>query len=333
MKLNKVQQAAYYLIQEDSRFFYSIATISQNSTKIDSNFVMMSMPYMGVFTYGANQWCNRLGLESPSFKEKEKEFYSDIRLGHKIFEKSYEEYAELIENAFIDSDNYFHNPWNVIEKVFGYYNVGVDKCNDVYCGNTITSAMYCPFDCFDDENHARQILFEYSIIAGKLTAFFGVGEFPPYRYNDRDNNVTYEDYHFFKNSPMKEKSLLGIVLFSILCSINYVISFIDSIFIEEIPQKLKYAYLQYYYLCDFIKDLNKQKNTNFELNTTLKNREFRNCIAHYGLGQVLKEEDVLEDDVLKGLTNKTFGEDYFSMKKKIYRYLSELVYQIESYIF
>ena len=36
------------------------------------------------------------------------------------------------------------------------------------------------------------------------------------------------------------------------------------------PQKYKYAYLQYYYLCDFIDELNIANNTNYYINKTLK---------------------------------------------------------------
>lgn len=50
------------------------------------------------------------------------------------------------------------------------------------------------------------------------------------------------------------KNNLGFVLFCILCNINYIIEFLDKYFVEEIPQKFKYAYLQYYYICDFIEE-------------------------------------------------------------------------------
>lgn len=54
--------------------------------------------------------------------------------------------------------------------------------------------------------------------------------------------------------------------------------------------------------------------SNFMLNSSYKNRNFRNCIAHYGLGQYLNETEIVEDDLLKGLTYKAFDLDYFSTK-------------------
>jgi len=124
----------------------------------------------------------------------------------------------------------------------------------------------------------------------------------------------------------------GFLLFSILCCINYVIEFIENYFIEEIPQKFKFAYLQYYYLCDFIKELNEYNNTNFYIDTSMQHRDFRNCLAHYGLGQFLGDNEVLADDILKGLTYKAFDADYLSAKKCLYENLEDLSEQIKTAI-
>ena len=126
---------------------------------------------------------------------------------------------------------------------------------------------------------------------------------------------------------------LAFILFSVLCSTNYVIEFIENYFVEEIPQKFKFAYIQYYYLCNFIKELNAINGTTFYINDSLKDRNFRNCLAHYGLGQYLSDSDLIEDDVLKGLTNKAFNLDYSVAKDKLYFYLTELTNQIETKIF
>ena len=87
-QLNKVQKAAYDLIREDARFFYTITDIAQNAKNIDSNYICMSMPYMGIFTEGSEQWCKKVGVRAPEFDIEEKSFYSQIRQRHKIFEKS-----------------------------------------------------------------------------------------------------------------------------------------------------------------------------------------------------------------------------------------------------
>ncbi len=57
MGLNKVQSAAFELIQSDARFLYTLTDILENASKIDSNYMMMVQPYIGLFAHGAEQWC------------------------------------------------------------------------------------------------------------------------------------------------------------------------------------------------------------------------------------------------------------------------------------
>ena len=328
MQLNKVQKAAYELIQSDARFLYTITHISKNAKKIKSNYIMMCQPYIGVFVDGAEQWCKKMGFSAPTFNDNEKAYYTALRQGHKLFEKPYQEYANVLMSKFTESDNYFYSIRRLRERILGYYNVGTDLCNGEFCGNTILCALHTPIVTLGNQNAGISIR-DISVIAGSLAAFFDCTNFPPYQYEDNNNIVLYKDYHFYKDCPIALKNEIGFVLFSILCNINYVIEFIDKYFAEEIPQKFKFAYLQYYYLCNFIKELNNSEGTRFILNTSLKNREVRNCFAHYGLGQFMNETDIDQSDILKGLTMKAFNMDYFSCKKQLYSYLGELASQIK----
>ena len=52
MRLNKVQRAAYELIQADARFLYTLVDMSQNASNISSNYIMMCQPYIGIFADG-----------------------------------------------------------------------------------------------------------------------------------------------------------------------------------------------------------------------------------------------------------------------------------------
>ena len=329
--LNVVQKAAYELIQADARFLYTLTVIQRNAKNINSNYIMMSQPYIGLFADGAEQWCQKLGLGAPQFTYTEKTYYTALRQSHKLYEMSYSDYLSALMEKFKASDDYFYKIRRLREKLLGYYNVGIDLCNGHFCGNTILCALYTPVDTLNDEEIGPWIR-DISVVSGKLAGFFDCQNFPSYNYDD-SILVKYKDYHFYKNCPLKVKTELGFLLFSILCSVNYAIEFIDQYFVEEIPQKFKFAYLQYYYLCDFIKELNAANGTTFYINDSMKDRSFRNCLAHYGLGQYLSESDLIDDDVLKGLTNKAFNMNYSDAKYKLYFYLTELTNQIEAEIF
>ena len=94
--LNKVQKAAFDLIQSDARFIYTLVDMQNNAKNINSNYVMMSIPYIGIFADGAEQWCKKIRLNAPRFNDEEKEYYVKLRQAHKLFEMSYEEYETLL---------------------------------------------------------------------------------------------------------------------------------------------------------------------------------------------------------------------------------------------
>ena len=325
--MNVTQKTAFNMIVEDARFLYAMIALYN---KIDNNFMSMFIPYIGIFACGAEQWGNKMRLSIPEFTQEEKEFYTQLRQGHKLFEKSYSEYKTLLIQKLSESDDYF-NKSGIIQRFIGYYNVGTDLCNGEYCGNTVLCTMYIPTMNIGDKTFGPWIK-KMCQVAGKIASSFECTKFPMYKYND--NIVAdHKDFHFFRRSPLKMNNDLGLLLFSVLCSINYTVEFIETLFVEELPQKFKYAYLQYYYLCDFVKDLNDQNGTKYYLNNQLYNRNFRNCLAHYGLGQFINEDEIIEKDILKGLTNKAFGKDYYSAKDELYSELKNLSKQIKQTIF
>ena len=124
--LNIVQKAAYDLIRADARFLYTLTDIQKNAKNISSNYIMMSQPYIGLFTDGAEQWCRKVGLDAPRFTDIEKAYYMALRQGHKLFEKSYGDYMSLLLYHFNASDTYFYKIRSLGEKILGYYNVGTD---------------------------------------------------------------------------------------------------------------------------------------------------------------------------------------------------------------
>lgn len=332
MKLNKIQSAAYDLIKSDARFIYTLIRIQQNAKRIKSNYMMMSQPYIGIFADGAEQWCRKMKLNAPMFSAADKKYYDAVRQSHKLLELTYEEYKNKLMGHLKRSDEHFYKirgPW---QKIFGYWNFGADRCNGKFCGNTIICDMNTPLSVFSDPECGPKMK-KAAEVAGRLAAFFECTKLPPFDF-DKSNKTNYKDYNFSKKCPLKLKNELGFVLFSLLCNINFVIEFIDGIILEEVPQKLKFAYLQYYYLCDFIDDVNLNNGTSLTLNKSLKNPEFRNCLAHYGLGQFFKNDsEVLNNDILKGLTNKAFSKDYADVKEELYMYLKELTAQIEKILF
>ena len=208
--LNPVQRAAYELIQADARFLYTLTVIQRNAKNISSNYIMMSQPYIGLFTDGAEQWCQKLGLGAPQFTDTEKTYYSALRQSHKLYEMPYSDYLSALLEKFKASDDHFYKIRSLREKLFGYYNVGTDLCNGHFCGNTILCALYTPVDTLNSKEIGPWIR-DISVVSGKLAGFFDCQNFLPYNYDD-NILVKYEDYHFYKNCPLKTKTDLSFLI-------------------------------------------------------------------------------------------------------------------------
>lgn len=326
----EVKKAALELIREDARFIYALIDI-QNSQKEKNNFFSMALPYLGIFADGAEQWFKKVGINAPQFNQEEKKYYTHLRVSHKILEEGYETFKAKLEKVLKKSDDFFREPMTLAKRVLGYDNVGVDLFHGNFCGNTLLVLTYLPNLTIVDVGNGEKLK-KISEVAGKLAGFCGVSELPVFKYKPSIRLET-DDYNFYKRTPLNKDDALGLVLFSIVCLINYIIIFLNEVFIEEIPQKLKYAYLLYYYLCDFIEDMNDNTGLNIFIDRKHYCRDFRNCLSHYGLGQYMKKKDIRNDDLLKGLTQKAFKEDYYKTKECIYKYLNNLVNQIGDIIF
>ena len=48
------------------------------------------------FTDGAEQWCKKVGLDAPCFQEIKRAYYTALCRGHKLFEKSYNDYMSAL---------------------------------------------------------------------------------------------------------------------------------------------------------------------------------------------------------------------------------------------
>ena len=327
--LNPVQKKSFELIQADARF---IDTLFTNLQKPKTNFAMMFLPYLGIFADGTEQWGKKVNLKTPKFSASEKQHYTAIRNSIKMFDTEFNDLNILLNSKLTESEDYFLKTRTLMSKLINFhYNVGCDLNNHSFLGNTILCSIFAPSYTCGDPKYGEYIR-DASIIAGELAAAFGCREFPPYEI-DNFIPLRYKDYNFFVKCPLKRKTDKDFSLFSILCNINYIRIFIDRYIKEDCPSKLRYAYLQYHSLVKLVPKINESLSQNFSFDTSFASNSFRNCMAHYGLGVVLKESDIIENDLMAGLTNKIFNMPYSKTKKAIFKELDSLSHQIESYLF
>lgn len=326
-----VQRAALSLIQSDLRFLY---TVIKEINPNESNYIPSLLPYMGVIVDGAEDWIkafnnsNKIKLDVPVFNQSEQVYYEKMRDSIKMWQKGYDEIHELLKEAYDESDRYFSSLCKPIAKQLKLYDIyGVDRVNGVVCGNTILCFVYNPLYSFDGNN--GEYIKSMAEIGGKYIAVFNAA----YEYQT-DDSFKFDtcEYGGFQKSPVGNDFSDKFVLFSILSQINFLLYGVEQWIKEEIPTKMRFLYLLYYSLLEAIPQINQKLGTPFRMDRKWNSKEFRNAMAHYKLGVALKEEDLIVDDKLFGLTQKFFDEPYMKVKKSIVSELLGFSKQIERYL-
>ena len=101
------------------------------------------------------------------------------------------------------------------------------------------------------------------------------------------------DYGGFVKSPVGNEFSCRFLLFTIYCQINFIIKCINDFIESEISTKLRLSYM---------------------------------------LGVLLKEDEIIETDIMFGLTQKCFGTEYITVKDFIIEELKKLSNDIKDYL-
>lgn len=332
-ELTPQQKAAKELIRCDLQYLF---TILQQKGDFNSNYIISMMPYLGLVVGGAEAWLRAMShthstaLDAPNFTPKQKIFYDAVRQSIKLWELPYEDVYTLLKNSYTESDAYFSSCCKPIAKHLRLYDIfGADLTDDGhFFGNTILGAVYLPGYNHSDSEYGVYLQ-NMAVIGGNYIPFFDAME--SYEINT-NLHFHYRDYGGFVKSPVGNKFSQRFILFSILCQVNFIVYAVDKYILPEIPAKLRFAYILYYYLCDVLPKINTRFGTSFFLNHNYYSQEFRNAMAHYKVGVYLKAGEIVTGDPLFGMTQKAFVMDFFQMKKVIIRELSELSNQLECYL-
>lgn len=292
------------------------------------------LPYLGVVIDGAEDWVKAINnsskckLQIPLFKESESVFYEQIRNSIKMWNQDYDKIYKLLKNAYHKSDEYFGSVCNPIAKAVHLYDIyGMDTINGAICGNTILCQYYSPFFSYTGNN--GEYIKSMTEIGGQYIRLFN--SISEYTVNN-DFKLDVQDYGGFVKSPVGNRFSDKFVLVSIICQINFLLYGVEQWIKEEIPTKLRFGYILYFYLINVVEQINTKLGITLKIDTKWKSDRFRNAMAHYKLGIVLKEDELINSDVMFELTRKLLGEDYLIVKKSIYKELKGLAKQIGEYL-
>lgn len=328
------QAIAISLIQADLRFLF---TVIKNSARFESNYIVSLMPYMGVIIDGTEDWLqaynrsSKQELSAPTFDEQEQLFFEEMRSTIKMWNTQYDELYQRLKSLYEESDRYFSALCCPIAKTLHLYDVfGADLVNGQYCGNTILCAFYSPKFRFDiSKSQYRENIRKMMGIGGKYISILGATKEYP---TDSSMLFKYVDYGGLVKSPVGNEFNDKFVLFSLLCQIQFVLVCIEEFITEECTTKLRFLYLQYYYTVSAVKAYNSKTGAGIRIDSKWMSDKFRNAMAHYKIGVALKNDDIIWEDPLFGLTQKFLNTDYFALKNNIKAALKSTSQQIRKYL-
>lgn len=325
--MNKTQQLSIELMKSDLRLLY---TVMINRDKLKNNYIISLLPFIGIIIDGIEDWINSYNnssketLSAPIFTVEEKEYYEKIRNSIKMWELDYKEIDEKFTHEYEKNKQYFKKKCHPIARKLNLYDIyGVDINDSYFCGNTILFTLYWPN--LDLNNIDGEFIARVSEIAGKYIAVFGA--IPEYA---TDKKMIFDncDYGGLKKMPFGNEYNYKFLLFSMLCQINFVLISVDKWIIEEVPTKLRFLYLIYYYIIKMLPKVYEETGIKIIINDTYVSVGFRNAMAHYKLGVALNEKEIIMNDMMYGLTQKYLELDYYSLKEAIINELESVRKQL-----
>ena len=194
-------------------------------------------------------------------------------------------------------------------------------------GNTILDGAIIPdfsYNSFD----GRKLKF-YAKILGNYTALFGA--LSEYNVN-KEYIFSYKDYGGSSNLPFGSDFSDAFVVFSILCQIRFIIYCVNGYVLDECATKIRFSYILYFYLQSIIPEINVRVGECFHINDKYISSKFRNAMMHYGIGPSLEEDEILDEDILFGLSEKIIGISAIDLHNGVTTELKSLEIQLERYL-
>ena len=238
-----------------------------------------------------------------------------------------EGFYNLLKERYLESDSYYANICSRFAKIFRLYDsVGVFKIGDKICGNTILDACFIPD--FELSKVSGEKVKSMAAVAGKYISLFDATK----ELNIKTQCFSTIDIGGFHKIPFGRTFSIDYVLFSLLGEINFVLNGVETLVIGDVSTKLRIEYICYFHLAKILEQIKTEYKIDVTMSKQLYSRQFRNAMAHYKLGIALNEDELITDDPMKGLAQKFFDCDFYTVKSAICEELLETTNKIEKII-
>jgi len=280
------------------------------------------LPFLSVYVDGVAKWSIVALKQSDPFNKEEKQVYSAIRQGIKLFENDMNTNISAIRDEMA-----------IHEESFLPEHFGDMICDGHIIGNTYLIGLYLDItrlkrvykDAVDIKNlkyeneNFGQLLKSICVVGGQIIGLNAV----------RKRNLCFKtikidqnDLFLFDNSAYKITNYSDVCWLNLLCQINYILYFLNRLTDNKDFFVFRCAYIVYYYALKIINSADNEINADYKWENSI----FRNALAHYGIKQTLGKNKFIPSDIFGGLTNYFFNLPY----EDLYDYIINELFNISS---
>jgi|GEM_PF-5431920 len=316
--MDAVQKKVKQFIEIESEFLYNFIVHMPESQRALG--ILGLFPFLSVYVDGVPKWYSIVANRSIPFTKEEKQVYSSIRQGIKLFENDIKANVSILKDEM-----------NVHEETFLPDYFGDLICDGHIIGNSYLTGIYINISKLREtfnikslnygDSGLNQLLKNVACVGGKIIEQYAT------KRRDlclRSINIDQNDLFLFNNSKYRIKELLDVCYLNLLCQINYILYFLNKLTNNRDFFVFRCAYIVYYYALGFIED-----NIEINADNKWKNTLFRNAIAHYGIKMALGKNKLIPSDIFGGLTKYYFNLPYNELYDSIINELFKLSSQLE----
>jgi len=283
---------------------------------------------------GSTKWMLKvkdLKSKVPKISSQQIKYYNHLRQSIKFWDMSYGDYIDKMKEVYKDSEIYFAKQTSSIARILKIYDVyGISYFNKEPIGNTIHYSMVLPSFDFKTFKLDKEYVINLNEYAGRLIRNNNINLHDSF-IDFSDIDITAKDRGGIKKIGIEKDTKL-FFLYNLICLISFNLYGLKPLKNSFFPSILRMNYILYFYLDTILKEVNIDNKTDFFIDSQYIDTQFRNCMAHYGIGNLLRPDEVDLNDPFGGLIQKKFGIDYVLLNEKIEENFETLLKQIYSYL-
>lgn len=267
-------------------------------------------------------------------------------------------YSEKSITANKKDLEHMHSLW--IDLMGNYNDFGTTSISNKFIGNTLLDSYYMK-EFVDikkidaDETKKSTELFGFSM--GRLL----ISTFKKFSLKENEcilnptvMQIVTKDFSLKQDNNAlfnsKNSKYISLILFNILCSINFVLYFLNKFFSKDnefyfrvkfncynssvisLKKLINYSEqnpAEKTIIRNYISDIERLES----LKQSIKGSEFRNCMAHYKISEAsIEKENILKDVPFYGLIEKYTNKDYYQLNDLIEQNLTDMSALLENLV-